>query len=480
MSMKKINLLKTRILNLPIGVKASIAFFISSLATKGIAYIITPIYTRLLTPSEYGQVSVFLTWMQIFGIIAMFCLSYGVFNNGMVDYPNRRDEYSFSMLALSNIITIVFLIVIKLLFPLIKDFFPFGFQYILLMCVVFMFQPAYNFWMARQRYEYKYKGVMVWAIICSVISPLVAIVLMFAQSRGDRLAARLFGAEGALITIYFLFYLYLGYKSKWKIKTEFWKSALLFNLPLIPHYLSTYLLGSSDQLMISYLDCAESTAYYSLAYSVATTVTIVWTAVNGSLIPYTYEKCKLNDYKSINKVTIPILIVFGIACCCLILLAPEVVYIMAPAEYQQAIYIIPPVVGGVFFQIQYFIYSNIVYYYKKPVYVMVGSVTAVIMNIILNYIGISMFGYMAAGYTTLICYIIQACIDYFAMRKVVGANVYNMKLIIMISSVMVAISLLSGVIYDIPLVRYLILIVIACLLFAKRKLVVRILNGTKM
>lgn len=479
MYMKKARILKNKILNLPKGVKASVAFFISSIATKGIAYIITPIYTRLLTPSEYGQVSVFLTWMQIFGIIAMFCLSYGVFNNGMVDYPDRRDEYSFSMLALSNVITILFMIVISLLFPLIKVFFSFGYQYILLMCVVFLFQPAYNFWTARQRYEYKYKGVMLWAIICAVMSPLVAILLMLTQPRGNRLAARLFGAEGALIAIYFIFYIYLGYKSKWKIRTEFWKSAICFNLPLIPHYLSTYLLGSSDQLMISYLDCAESTAYYSLAYSVATTATIIWTAVNGSLIPYTYEKCKLKDYKSINHVTIPILIIFGIACCCLILLAPEVVSIMAPEEYQQAIYIIPPVVGGVFFQIQYFIYSNIVYYYKKPVYVMVGSVTAVIINIILNYIGINMFGYMAAGYTTLICYIIQACIDYLAMRKVVGINVYNMKIIIAISSVMVLISLLSGLVYDIPAVRYLILTVIACLFIAKRKLIVQILHGTK-
>ena len=97
-----------KIKNMPPAAKASIAFFLSSLVTKGISYIVTPIYTRLLTEAQYGQVSVFMTWLEIFGIIAMFCLSYGVFNNGMVDHPEKRSEFSFSMLILSNIITLCF------------------------------------------------------------------------------------------------------------------------------------------------------------------------------------------------------------------------------------------------------------------------------------------------------------------------------------------------------------------------------------
>ena len=74
-----------KISNLSQGVKASIAFFLASVITSGIAYITTPIFTRLLMASEYGEVSVFSTWTSIIGIIAMFRLSAGVFNNGMVD-----------------------------------------------------------------------------------------------------------------------------------------------------------------------------------------------------------------------------------------------------------------------------------------------------------------------------------------------------------------------------------------------------------
>lgn len=111
-----------RALKLSKGMKASIAFFIANLITSGISYIVTPIYTRLLTSEEYGQTSVFLTWLQIFGIIAMFCLSYGIFNNLMSDNPKNRDECSFSMLILSNIITILFFGVLLTIYPIIASF----------------------------------------------------------------------------------------------------------------------------------------------------------------------------------------------------------------------------------------------------------------------------------------------------------------------------------------------------------------------
>jgi len=160
-----------RLKKLPKGVKASVAFFFASIITSGIAYIVTPIYTRILPPEVYGQTSVFLTWVQLFGFIAMFCLSYGVFNNGMVDYPDKRDEFSFSMLILSNIITVLFTVVLLLIYPMISKYIDMDIPLVLLMCALFMFQPAYSFWIARQRYELKYKSTVLWTVICALLRP---------------------------------------------------------------------------------------------------------------------------------------------------------------------------------------------------------------------------------------------------------------------------------------------------------------------
>lgn len=456
-------------LNISQGVKASIAFFLASVLTHGISYIVTPIYTRVLSPDEYGQTSVYLTWLQVFGIIAMFCLSYGVFNNGMMDHKDNRDEYSFSMLMLSNIITLSFSAILLSLYPLFGKHLNLKLPFIILMCATFLFQPAYNFWVARQRYEMQYKKTVIFSVGSAILSPTVAIICIL-NFNGSKLYSRIFGAEMVLIAMYMGFYVYLLFKSKGKIKVQYWKEALLFNLPLIPHYLSTYLLGSSDKLMISYLVGDSATAYYSIAYSVAAIAMVVWTAVNSSLIPYTYEKCKEKDYKSIANVTNPILFMFAIISVLIIMLAPEVVAVMAAADYKEAIYAIPPIVGGVFFQVHYYIYANIVYYYKKPKYVMIGSITAMLLNIVLNYFFIKWYGYIAAGYTTLFCYFVQASIDHIAMRKVVGQKVYNMKIIGLMSLSVIAVSLLSNFLYDYIIVRYVIigLIFVLCIVFRKK------------
>lgn len=471
-------LVPKKIKNLPQGVKASIAFFIANIITKGIAYITTPLYTRLLSADQYGKTNVFLTWLQIFGIIAMFCLQAGVFNNGMIDHPDKRDEYSLSMLMLSNIITICFSGIILCIYPLIKQYLKMSFPLLALMCVVFFFQPAYNFWVSKQRYELKYKFTVIWTVVSAFVSPLVAIIciLVFPD---HKLYARIFGAELVLITIYVGFYIYLFIKAKGKITTKYWKTALLFNLPLIPHYLSTYLLGSADKIMISNIINDTATAYYSVAYSVASVAIIIWTAANASLIPFTYEKCKVKDYKSISNVTVPILIVFGAACILIILLAPEVVAIMATKDYKEAIYVIPPIVGGVFFQVHYFIYANVLYYYKKPKYVMIGSVVATVLNVILNYIFIKQFGYIAAGYTTIACYFVQAVIDYIAMKHVVGESIYDMKIITGMSIMLMVISIFSSLTYDYVIIRYAAVVLLLLAVFINYKKIISLFKGLK-
>lgn len=450
---------------LPAAVKASAAFFFASVVASGISYIVTPIYTNILSDAVYGQTQTFLVWVQLFGTVAMFCLSMGVFNNGMVDYPDKRDEYSLSMLVLSNIITAVFTAVILALYPLISPLLDIELPLLLLMCLLFFFQPAYNFWTAKQRYELKYKATVLFTVLGAILSPAVAVICVLLSPEEHHLYARLFGAELALIALYIGFYLYILIKGRLRVNTSYWRAALLFNLPLIPHYLSTYLLSSSNKLLISYIiGNAEgalagdtATAHYSVAYAVAAVTTIVWGAANATLVPYTYENCKVKNYSAIARVTNVLLTAFAAVCVLASMFAPEVVAIMTlgKAGYMEAIYVIPPVIGGVFFQVQYYIYANVVYYYKKSRYVMYASVSAVILNLALGYFAISEWGYLAAGYVTLIAYFLQATLDYFAMRKTLGGEkIYNMRFIGALSLAVVAVALLSNFLYPYPILRY--------------------------
>ncbi|MEF9919197.1 MAG: oligosaccharide flippase family protein [Eubacterium sp.] len=47
---------------------SSIIYVLGSFLTGGIAFITTPIFTRLLTPEDFGITSVFMTWVSVFTI----------------------------------------------------------------------------------------------------------------------------------------------------------------------------------------------------------------------------------------------------------------------------------------------------------------------------------------------------------------------------------------------------------------------------
>lgn len=462
------------------GVKASLAFFIASLISKGIGYLTTPIYTRILTTEEYGQTSVFLTWVQVFGILAMFCLSLGVFNNGLLDYKDNRDDYSFSMLILSNVITVIVMGIICISFPLTKGVIGLDIKYILLMGFIFLFQPAYNFWLSRQRFELKFKWPVFWAVLSAVISPLVAIICIYNnKGEGGNLSQRIFGAEIPLIIMYALFYIHLGKNNNFRINTQYWKSAFLFNLPLIPHYLSVYLLGSADKIMISRMISNTATAYYSVANSVASVAMIVWSAITSSLTPFVYENLKAKKYDKINRIVNPILFIFCGGCIAVTILAPEVVRVMATSEFMEGIYAIPPIIGGVFFQVQYYLFSMFIYYYKKPKYVAIGSLVSVTLNIVLNFIFIPIYGYIAAGYTTLVSYMVQAIIDYVALTKIAGNIIIDKKRILILSLFMIVFSLLSNITYKYLVLRIAIIVLLFGVLIAKRKEVFSVVSDIR-
>ena len=69
---------------IPLPVKAGIWFTICNLLQRGISILTVPIFTRLLTPDQYGVYSLYLSWLNILTIFTSLNLYYGVFNKARV------------------------------------------------------------------------------------------------------------------------------------------------------------------------------------------------------------------------------------------------------------------------------------------------------------------------------------------------------------------------------------------------------------
>ena len=262
--------------SMSLAAKASIALIIANFFQKGLSMVTGPIFTRIMPIEEYGIISTFLSWQNVLFIVATLNMAQGVFNNGMLDFKEDRDVFCFSIQSLANFSTLLFLIVFLVFNNFFIEIIDMNMYLLVLMFLYFIFVPAYNFWIARKRYEFKYKFSTSMMIVSSSLSTIFAIIFVLIVPDELKANARLTATEGVMIFIGIIMYIYLMVKAKCKINFKYWKYALKYNLPLIPHYLSMYVLASSDRIMISKIVGTGATAIYNVSYTVASILLIFW------------------------------------------------------------------------------------------------------------------------------------------------------------------------------------------------------------
>lgn len=149
--------LLNKIKSIPEGVKSAIVYTASSVFTRGLAIITVPIFTRLMTTDQIGIVNIYNSWYSLISAFATLSLTSGGFAVAMNEFADKRDEYESSILSLTSIIAILIAIIYILAPSFWQHTLGLTNALIVLMLIGFLFAPARDFWLARQRYEYKYK-----------------------------------------------------------------------------------------------------------------------------------------------------------------------------------------------------------------------------------------------------------------------------------------------------------------------------------
>lgn len=463
---------KAKYLGLSKVKKATLWFTGCSFLQRGVSFITVPIFTRLLTTAEYGSVSVYQSWEMVALYVITLGVPYGGFNNGMIRYKDDREGYTTSVSSL-----IVFMGLLWLaLGALFSDVFTIGtgmsaIQTLLLIIEVTVV-GIYEVWVARMRFDYEYNKLVPATLILAVAVPALGVPLVMLTS--DKVLARIL----SFVIVEVVFAVVLGRfmlkRSKHVFNPEYWRFTLLFNIPLLPHYLSQVVLSSSDRIMIANFCTASEAGIYSIAYSAGMVMALLNSSLNSTVTPWVYRSMDSKEFKKIGRSCIFLLGGLALVILAVDVLAPEVVALLAPGEYSEASALIPVIAASVFFMFLYSYCSNIELYFEKTGLVSIASIAAAVLNVVLNAVCIPLFGYQAAGYTTLACYIVLGAAHYvFAQRvakREAGVSVLNSRGVWGIAVLFVAASVVLPLLYPYPVVRYVVLVltVIACFVFREK------------
>ena len=473
--------IKTKYSSMPVQVRASLWFLISTFMQKAVSVISTPIFTRLLTTQQYGEYNVFQSWMGIITVIVTLNLFLGVFLQGLVKFEHEAKIYASSMQGLTLALCSFWTIVYFIFHDFFNQLFELNTVQMSFMLIMIWTSAVFQFWSAEQRVNNKYRLLVGLTILVMIAQPAIGVVLVQLSDAAYKATARIMGMVIVNIAAYTWCFFVQMKRGKKFFSKKYWLYALKFNLPLVPHYLSQTLLYGSDRIMISRYVSESAAGIYSLAYSVAVIMTMFNTAITQTMGPWMYRKIKERKPQDIAPIVYSAMLIIAAANLTLIMLAPEAISIFAPPEYSDAKWVIPPVALSVFFMFMYDMFASFQFYFEKSWFIMAASVFGAALNIGLNYLFLSPrwfnFGYVAAGYTTLICYILYALCHYLCMRWVCrkhmdGAKVYDAKVLLGVSLCLVASGLMLSMTYEVPILRYSLVGIILLLLIIFHKKVI--------
>ena len=276
--------------NIPITVKVSVAYAVCSILQKGIVFFTMPIFAGILTKEQYGMYIVYSSWVGVLSIILTLNLAYGSFSKAMVKFEKDRDGYIASVEGICTALMLLFFIIYLPLRQYWNRLFELPTVLVCVLVAEIMTTTAIQIWSGKKRFEFKYKSVVVITLCISILSPLLAYILVINMEKKGY--ARIFGYAIVSILIGGSIYLINLIRGKKFFKKEYWKYGFQFNIPLMAYYFSQVIFNQSDRIMIDHMVGREEAAIYGVAYTIAMVLLFVLNAINNSYVPWFYIKLK--------------------------------------------------------------------------------------------------------------------------------------------------------------------------------------------
>ena len=438
--------------------KAALWYTVSSILIRGVSLFTAPIFTRLLSTSDYGVASNFSSWANIVMCITGLGLETAVVR-GKVDFEKNYKRYLSSVQFLEIIWCGICDVVLLLGINFWSSFMSLDNLCIIVMTAYIILAPSLTYGQIDIRFDYKYKENVAISIINTIISIGAAIGLIYLWN-DKRYFGRIVGLVLPSVIFGLWFLIRIFRQGKCFYNKDYWQYALKISVPMIPHGLAMIILGQIDRVMITRY-CGESAAgIYSFGYSYAVLLSVVTNAISDAVQPQLYEMLNNGKEKDMAAYSYRMMLIGVLLTILVIGVGPEALRILGTEPYFEARWVIFPVAVGTLMQYLYQFFGIIEVYSKKTIYMAIGSCGAAAVNYLLNWLLIPRYGFIIAAYTTLIAYGLLMIFHFFMARVAYKKKIFNIVPIISITAIIFVAGLGINLVYDNFLIRIIILAVI--------------------
>jgi len=446
--------------------KQTAIYGLATVLPRMISFLLVPIYTDVMAPGKYGEVTLIFSWFAIFNVF----LAYGMetaFFRFYKETDNRKKVVSTSLLSIMG--STLFLVLVGILFKeklsnaLNIDLIFMNYVLGILALDALAIIPFA--WLRANEKPMRYAIVKILNVSLNLGLTLFFLILLPKMVDGTStglmnsmyvpdyeipyiLIANLI-ASG--ITLLLMIRVYI--RRPYVFDTVLWKRMVKYAMPVMVAGIAFTINEVFDRYLLSELlpaDIAKSEmGKYSACYKLALFMTLFATAFRMGIEPFFFSHSDTkNPQRAYAQIT-NYFVVLGSIILLSVVVFSDILkqFLVLNEAYWEAMPIVPLIVLASFFL---GIYHNLSVWYKvtdKTIYGAYISMIGAVLTIIINFTFIPYFGYMASAFATVTAYGSMMFLSFYFGRMYYPIP-YNFRKIIFYLVVSILFSILSFYIFD--------------------------------
>lgn len=442
--------------------------FIYGLATvlpRVLSFILVPLYTSVMDPETYGEISVIFSWFAIFNVV----LAYGMetaFFRFFNKYPDKGNVISTSLISLlmSSLIFFGAAFLFKGTFAAFIDVQESLIIYIILILVLDALAIVPFAWIRANERPLRYSIVKVTSVAINLLLNIFFLTLLPGLAEnGQSFWAALYKPDFQIEYVFianvissgaaFLWVSGIYFDTKYKFDKGLWKEMLKYSMPIMVAGLAFTVNEVFDRILLDRLlpeDIAKAEiGKYSACYKLAVFMTLFGTAFRLGVEPFFFSHADSeNPQKTYAQITnyfviMGSLIFLGV----MVFIDPLKRLLVRDSAFWEALDVVPIILLASFCL---GIYHNLSVWYKVTDRTKFGAYISSVGAIITLAINISLIpkiGYMASALATLAAYATMTVLSYHFGKKYYPVP-YNMRKIVFYFAVSLLFSTLSFYVFN--------------------------------
>lgn len=403
-----------------ISITNTIIYILSDILIKAIAFLTLPIFLSVMSTADYGEFSLYSSYMSIMSLFFALGISRGIVRY----YVDKNDEekYLGTAIWLDLLFGFSFSIVIIVEESLWGKM-GLGFDKAVVICVASICNCLCNLLLEDLRAQMKALLYGICGIFTSVISTLGGWIIVSTANK-ELGYLRYLSSILPIVILAISCVVYIFMRDTIKFKLEVAKYLLSFSIPLIPYALSTTVTSEVSKWIFAKVGFSE-VGVYSFAINLSSIMYIIVLSLNRSYQPILFM-C-LRDGKSPKTQLKKNLFIYFVLYYGFLLFLNLAIKILGTEEYMGTAYIAPIIVAGYGYFFLYSLVVNYYYYYKKnPVISLIAIISAIVITA-LNYVLIPLFGYLGAAMASFISYMVMFVIGRLYLYLKLRIKVFSFK-----------------------------------------------------